>query len=348
MTRGTSGDAPPIDYAFEQRPADGELMQVAEGVYWLRMPLPFVLNHINLWVLEDGPGRVLVDTGIASPEVREVWQHVLAGLEPDKPVTKLIVTHLHPDHIGLAGWLCDSLNVPLLMTREEYLAARMLAADHPPPPEVALDFYAQAGLTPDQLAMYGKRFGRYGNLLSDLPESYYRIKDGDRLTINGRRWEVVVGRGHSPEHACLFCPDLNVLIAGDQALPTISPNVSVWPTEPAADPLEEWLASCAELPGRVPEDTLVLPSHGRPFHGLRRRLTTITQEHEAGLQKVIALCKEPQRVVDVFPALFRGRITDTNLIMATGESMAHLNYLERRGALQVTRDASGVRWYRAS
>lgn len=336
-----------LDYPLPGKPRDGELMEVAPGVFWLRMPLPFVLNHINLWLLQDEAGWVIVDTGIAADETRAIWTRLLDDELSRTPVARVLVTHLHPDHVGLAGWLCERCDCPLWMSREEYLSARMLAGDQPPPPPVATEFYRAAGLSAAQLEHYAARFGRYGNMLSTLPESYRRLRDGEHLTIGGRGWEVVVGRGHSPEHVCLYCAELGLVIAGDQALPTISPNVSVWPTEPAADPLADWLDSCRGLTDRVPAEVLVLPAHGRPYVGLRERLDALIAEHEEGLAKIRDRCRSPQRAVDLFDALFRGAIGDGNRIMAVGEAIAHLNYLQARGELTAHADSAGVRWYRS-
>jgi glyoxylase-like metal-dependent hydrolase (beta-lactamase superfamily II) len=337
-----------LDYPLSGKPQDGTLMEVAPGVHWLRMPLPFVLNHINLWLLEDDTGWVIVDTGIAAEATRAIWTRLLDEELGRHPVARVLVTHLHPDHVGLAGWLCERYASELWMTREEYLSARMLAADEPPPPPVAIDFYRAAGLSDEQLEQYGERFGRYGSLLSVLPESYHRLRDADRLSIGGRDWEVVIGRGHSPEHACLYCAELGLMIAGDQALPTISPNVSVWPTEPLADPLAEWLDSCHRLTDRVAHDVLVLPAHGRPYHGLRERLDALIEEHQEGLEQILDRCQSPRRAVDLFDTLFRGLISDGNRIMAVGEAVAHLNYLEQRGELHTETDDNGVRWYRTA
>jgi glyoxylase-like metal-dependent hydrolase (beta-lactamase superfamily II) len=337
-----------LDYPLPGKPQDGTLMEVASGVHWLRMPLPFELNHINLWLLEDDAGWVIVDTGIAADETRAIWTRLLDHELRRHPVAGVLVTHLHPDHVGLSGWLCDRYDCELWMTREEYLSARMLASDEPPPPPVAIDFYRAAGLTDEQLEQYRQRFGRYGDLLSVLPESYHRLQDGEHLSIGGRSWEVVIGRGHSPEHACLSCAELGLMIAGDQALPTISPNVSVWPTEPQADPLADWLDSCHGLTDRVASDVLVLPAHGRPYHGLRERLDALIAEHEEGLEQIRERCQSPQRAVDLFETLFRGLIGDGNRIMAVGEAVAHLNYLQQRGELRTDADERGVRWYRTA
>ncbi len=338
-----------VRYAFDERPAAGETLAVAPGIYWLNMPLPFTLGHINLWLLEDEGGWTIVDTGVCVDETKAIWESTFSGRMGGQPVQRVVVTHLHPDHSGCAGWLCERLDVPLWMSREEYLLCRVLVADTGRmTPKAGDTFYTAAGFETDQLDYYHKMFGMFGRYVAPLPESYRRIRDGDRLCIGGRDWQVMVGRGHSPEHACLYCESLNVMISGDQVLPTISSNVSVYPTEPAADPLGEWLQSLADLKSRVPEDALVLPAHGKPFRGAHPRLDAMIAEHETCLDKLVSMCGEPRRAVDVFPALFKSKIDKNNLIMATGESVAHLNYLLYRDRLTVERDGDGVDWYRAT
>lgn len=331
-----------------RKPADGKLLDVGPGVKWLRMPLPFVLNHINLWVLEDGDGWCLVDTGIAADSTRAVWQALLNEELAGRPVNRIIVTHLHPDHAGCAGWLAERTGARLLMTRDEYLSARLLIADEPPPPPATLAFYRAAGFDDDQLATYAERFGVYQRIVSPLPTTYQRLQDDDRLQIGAHSWQILIGRGHSPEHACLYCAELGLLIAGDQALPTISPNVSIWPAEPWANPLKDWLDSCHTLPERMPADVLVLPAHGRVYTGLPARMAQLIAEHEEALDAAREACTEPRRAVDLFDALFRGAVGDGNRVMAAGEAMAHLAYLEYAGELVADTDAAGMRWYQRS
>lgn len=334
-----------LEYEFDRRPDPGETMEVAAGVRWLRMPLPFILGHINLWLLDDGDGLTIVDTGLHEPDTHAVWNRLLD--ERQAAVKRVIVTHLHPDHSGCAGWLTERHGVELWMSREEYLLCRVLKMDtgRPAPPD-AIDFYRRCGYDAGQLQRFVKRFGRFGSVVSPLPDSYRRLRDGDRVAVGKYDWEVMVGRGHSPEHAALFCRELNLVIAGDQILPTISSNVSVWPTEPEADPLADWLETLNALSTRLPHDVLVLPAHGRPFRGAHRRLRQLVDEHESGLEKLLHLCSQrPQRAVDVFPALFKSKINDGNLMMATGEAVAHLHYLRNRGQLDAHDDADGVRWF---
>ncbi len=321
-------------------------MQVANGIHWLRMPLPFALGHINLWLLEDGNGWTIIDSGVSVDESKDVWEKTFSTTMGERPVKRVIVTHLHPDHCGCAGWLTDRFAVALWMTREEYLLCRVLVADTGRlAPDAGVHFYTAAGFPQESLHHYQKMFGFFGKYVAALPESYRRIRDGETIAIGEYQWEVIVGRGHSPEHACLYSAEQNVLISGDQLLPTISSNVSVYPTEPEANPLAEWIESLAMLKQRVPADVLVLPAHGKPFRGAHHRLDALTSEHNDCLNELESLCAEPRRAVDTFPVLFKSTINENNLIMATGESIAHLNYLLDQGRIRVTTDEQGVLWY---
>ena len=347
---GTEHVAPPrehdgLKYPFPEKPEPGKTIEVAPGVHWIRLPLPFQLNHINVWLVEDGQGWTIVDTGINSNTTKGLWEQVFAHVG-GRPVSRVIVTHLHPDHVGLAGWLVEKFDVPLYMSRTDYLLCRTLVMDTgQPAPEEGVLFYKAAGFPDDMLEIYRKRFGGFGSGVSRLPQSYRRLTDGQELVIGKHRWRIVVGRGHAPEHACLWCPELKLMISGDQILPRISSNVSVFPTEPEADPLQEWLDSCKHLRTLIPDATLILPSHNEPFYGVTTRMTRLIDDHEDGMVKLLALCETPKRAVDTFPALFRTKITSGNYGMATGESLAHLNCLIARGDLKRTRDASGVDWY---
>jgi glyoxylase-like metal-dependent hydrolase (beta-lactamase superfamily II) len=336
-----------LSYPLDVIPETGQAVDIAPGVKWLRLPLPFLLNHINVWLLRDGPGWALVDTGLFTETTREVWKNALERHLEALPLTRILVTHLHPDHVGCAGWLARKFGVELWMPRDEYLLCRVLVADtgKPAPPE-GLRFYHSAGFDGTAIERYAEHFGAFGRVVAPLPEAYRRLRDGQSVHIGPHHWEVIIGRGHSPEHACLLCRELGLLIAGDQLLPTISPNVSVYPTEPAANPLDHWFESLQKLETVLPPDVLVLPAHGKPFHGALARLRQLAEEHASGLGSLRQFCREPRRAVDVFPALFKSRITERNLIMAAGEAVSHLNYLVERGEMIVTQDADGVNWYR--
>ena len=335
-----------LDYPFETRPELGETIEVAPGVHWIRMRLPMQLNHINLWLLEDGDGWTIVDTGIRDETTADAWKQLFAGAMAGKPVKRVIVTHLHPDHIGLAGWLVRRFDVELWMSRTDYLMCRNLVADTgEEAPEEGIRFYRAAGFADDAIEAYRTRFGGFGRGVYRLPNSYRRIQEGEQIEIGDRVWEIVVGRGHAPEHACLWSRADNIFISGDQILPRISSNVSLFPTEPEANPLQDWLDSCAKLETLLPTDTLVLPAHNEPFRGAKLRLKELIDGHESAMEKVVDMCAAPQRAVDLFPALFRTRITSGNYLMATGESLAHLNCLRSRGALTRNADKDGVDWY---
>lgn len=336
-----------LSYEFATTPDAGQTMPVAHGIHWLRMPLPFSLGHINLWLLEDEDAWAVVDTGICAEDSKNVWRQVIDNVMGGKPIGHVVVTHLHPDHVGCAGWLTDEFDIDLWMTRDEYLLCRVLVADTGrAAPDEGVGFYHAAGFAPESLYKYKEMFGFFGRYVAPMPEAYKRLREGEKLQFAGHTWEVLVGRGHSPEHACFFDAERNFLISGDQLLPTISSNVSVYPTEPGANPLKEWLSSLRMLKTRLPEDVLVFPAHGKPFRGAHGRLDALIDEHLDGLSAVHDLCATPQRAVDAFPALFKSKISGSNLMMATGESIAHLNYLIDDGALIAEPDADGVLWYR--
>ncbi|HET6563813.1 MAG TPA: MBL fold metallo-hydrolase, partial [Xanthomonadales bacterium] len=293
-----------LDYEFEFKPGIGESIEIFPGIRWLRMPLPFLLGHINLWLLDDGENWTVVDTGIYTQTTRDCWEKVFAEQLDGKPVGRVLVTHLHPDHVGCAGWLTERYSAPLWMSREEYLLCRILVADTgKPAPEVGLRFYSAAGFPENAIERYEKTFGRFGSVVSVLPQAYHRLQDGMEFMIGVNRWRVIIGQGHSVEHACLFCEKLNLLISGDQILPTISSNVSVYPTEPEANPLADWLRSLRKLAEELPEDVLVLPAHGKPFRGAAVRLHQLVSEHLDGLDKLAGLCRQPIRAIDAFPTL---------------------------------------------
>lgn len=345
------GEVAALSYPCGTPPPPGGAREILPGLLWLRMPLPFTLDHINLWAVADGGGWAVVDTGTQTPEALAAWRALLApeGALGGRPITRVIATHMHPDHMGMAGWLTRKFDVRLWMTREEYLMCRTLAADTGrEAPDEAIRFYRRCGWTEEALDGYRARFGGFGKYMHALPDAFRRIVHGERFAIGAHEWRVVVGRGHSPEHACLVCDALCVMISGDQVLPRISSNVSVHPTEPDADPLGEWLATLAELRATLPDSLLVLPAHGEPFRGLHARLDRLSGGHARGLQRLKRSLSEPRRVVDVFGALFARPIHARSelLGLATGESMAHLNHLLQRGEVAVEPHADGVLRYR--
>lgn len=338
-----------LSYPLGEPPEGGHVKEAAPGVLWVRMPLPFALKWINLYLLEDDGGWALVDTGVATEPTRELWRGLFERSLGGKPITRVLCTHMHPDHIGLAGWITRKFDCSLWISRLEYITCRMLVADTGrEAPQDGIAFYRRAGWDENALDSYRIRFGGFGKAVSRLPDSFVRLSDGQRVRIGGEDWEVVVGCGHSPEHACLLRLSDGVFISGDQVLPRISSNVSVFPTEPEADPLSDWIQSCRALLQRTPVHAFTLPAHNEPFQGVHLRLESLIESHERSLDRLEKRLREgPKRVVDCFGALFARPIGPELLGMATGEALAHLNCLVAAGRVKRSVDEQGAQLYRA-
>ncbi|QJE74829.1 MBL fold metallo-hydrolase [Aerophototrophica crusticola] len=314
------------------------------------MPLPFALDHVNLWLLRDGEGWAVVDTGISSNRTRAIWETVFAQHLGGLPVSRVIVTHFHPDHLGLAGWITERFGVGLWMTRTEWLLGRMLSLDGGPDLLASnRRFHEEAGLTADQIAALEERGHAFPKGVPSVPAGFTRMVDGGELRIGDHTWRVTTAGGHAPEHACLTCADLGLFIAGDMVLPRISPNVSVWPSEPEADPLSDFLEGLAKLKAGQPDSLLVLPSHGLPFHGLHARIDQLAAHHQERLEEVVAACRlRPTSVGELTGILFRRPMDAHQLSFAVGEALAHLNHLLQQGRLSRERDSAGVLRNRAA
>lgn len=325
-----------IHYPFERLPEVGIPLEVAPGVHWLRMPLPFVLDHINLWLIEDTLGVTAVDTGIAMDAIKAAWRSALAKLPGGGSLKRQIVTHFHPDHLGLAAWLETETGAPLYMTQGEYMAAQLVAAAIPPfdVPSMA-DFFRMHGLEDSSIVAIEQRGNAYRKGVPGIPKSFHRLIDGDILKIGGNTWQIIVGYGHAPEHASLYSSDLGVLIAGDMLLPRISTNVSSSASAPELDVLKLYLDSITRLT-ELPANTLVLPSHGRPFRGLHARVAALQAHHAARCDELIAACTiRPHAAAELLPVLFGRGFDDPHQTMfAMGEAIAHLIYLENLGRLE--------------
>jgi glyoxylase-like metal-dependent hydrolase (beta-lactamase superfamily II) len=336
-------------YPFgEVTPQPGELIEVAPGLSWWRLPMSGPLKHVNGYVLDGQEGVTVVDTGFNNDTGVAAWRALLDGPLGGKRIAQVLCTHFHPDHVGLAGWLCRQHDAPLVMTRTEWLQLRMLCADSRDTiPDEMIAFWQAAGWGQAQIDHASARgWGNFQRIVSRLPLGFRRIADGDILPIGDTRWQVVIGSGHSPEHACLLDRDRGILLAGDQVLPRISSNVSLGVSEPDGDPLGDWLASIAKLK-TLPDDLLVLPGHGDPFTGLHVRLDQLDAEHRDRLDAVAAHLVEPRRAVDCFGQLFRRPIGPDVLGMATGEALAHLRRLEVEGRA-VRENREGVWWFSAA
>jgi glyoxylase-like metal-dependent hydrolase (beta-lactamase superfamily II) len=307
------------------------------------MPLPFALDHINLWLVEDGDGWAIIDTGIASEAIKGLWEHIVAHKLGGRKVTRLIVTHYHPDHIGLAGWLTERLGVEVWTTPGEWdHAQRALAGSPGKFRDELAEFYRRVGFGDVEATVKVGRPTSYRNLVSALPDAYRALSDSMEIEIGERRWRVIIGRGHAPEHACLYCPSLDLLIAGDQVLPKISPNVSLWPGAADQDPLGSFLASLDTLERAVPPSAFVLPSHNLPFRGLHARTQQLRTLHGARIAEVVEACATPRTGADIVPMLFRRTLDRHQLGFAIGETMAHLARAVALGRLARRERADGV------
>src|SRR5215831_16788392 len=327
------GSLTPLEFPVVAPPRPGEALAIASGVWWLRMPLPFALDHINLWLLEDGPGWTIVDTGYATAETKSLWRRIFGERLGRLPVTRVIVTHYHPDHIGLAEWLTRRCQVPLWITEKEWLYARVMSQGADDFALLRRSFARGAGLDETASEIFEHRQNSYRRGVPSVPASFQRLQDGRTIEIGGREWRVVVGEGHAPELACLYCAETGVLISGDQILPKISPNISVQPHEPDGDPLARYLSSLAKIREALPPEVLVLPSHNLPFLGLHRRIDALDAHHRARCTDVLAECDEPKTAMQLLPALFRRPLDRHQLGFALGEALAHLHYLMHQGDL---------------
>lgn len=336
-----------IRHPFDAPPTEGTAIEVAPGILWFRLPLPMALEHVNIYALDDGDGWTLIDTGMSSKRSRGVWQMLLDGPLRGKAVRRVILTHHHPDHVGLVGWF-QTQGAELLATRTAWLYARMLVLDvqDRPSPE-AMAFYRRAGLGETELAQrLAERPFNFADVVHPMPVGFTRLTEGQVVPTGGRHWTVRLGQGHAPDHATLWSDD-GIVLGGDQILPGISANIGVYPTEPDADPLTEWLDSCRALQPHANAEQLVLPGHKLPFTGLPFRLVQMVENHEGALDRLWAHLATPRTAAECFLPLFRREIGPDEHGLALVEAVAHLNCLLRRGRVSRSLSPSGAwQWKR--
>ena len=337
-------------YPFKKywSPEPGALFEVAQGVYWLRMPLPIALDHINLWLLQDGDDWVIVDTGYDAKICKAVWQAVFDDVVDPKRVSRIIVTHFHPDHIGLAAWLSQRCDSRIYITQGELdLYRKIHSRQQSRVRDMVQAYLTELGFDAATTETYLPFFLSDPKPTTDRvqPEQCEILREQDELRINGQLWRVVCGNGHSPEHACLYNANQKLLIAGDQAIPRISSNVSVYPANRHADPLGDWIASCEKLRDVIPADTVILPSHQEPFVGIQTRMQQLIDDHHRQLNQLRLAVQAPISTVQARDILFTRELNVVDTLLATGETLAHLNYLLHRREIAAKPDANGVTLY---
>ena len=329
------GDIAPkgLNYPWEAPPEHGVPIEVAEGVLWFRLPLPMKLDHVNVYALDEGDSWTVIDTGFASKKCKAIWQGMMDGPLGGKPISRVVVTHHHPDHIGLAGWLKSDFGAELVTTRTAWLTARTLTLDVQEVPNAeTLAFYKLSGMDAE---LYAKRATErpfnFADIVAPIPLGYTRIQEGEQIKMGGRTWDIHMGNGHAPEHATFWSQDDNLVLAGDQILSSISPNVGVYATEPMADPIGEWLEACERLNLLVQDDHLVLGGHKLPFTGLPQRMRQLIENHHSALKRLEKYIEPPKSASECFSCLFKRPIGEGEYGLALVESVAHLSHLYQTG-----------------
>ncbi len=333
-----------LRYPWSEPPAPGEWLEIAEGVLWIRLPLPMALDHVNVYALDDGDGWTIVDTGMSSKKTRAMWETVMADALAGKPVKRVVVTHHHPDHVGNAGWFQSEHGAELVTTRTAWLFARMLTLDVQESwPEETLNYYRSAGMAED---VYAKRKAErpfnFADVVYPMPLGFTRVKQGDVIRMGGRDWDVHIGNGHAPEHATFWSRDDNLVLCGDQILSSISSNLGVYATEPMADPVADWLETCERLQPLARPDQLVLGGHKLPFTGLPVRMRQLIDNHHGALDRLLNDLDQPRTAAECFNALFKRPIKASEYGLAMVEAVAHLNHLYHIDAVTRTRRAGGA------
>ncbi len=321
-----------IEFMTDHIPEPGELYEIADGVLWVRMPLPYQLDHINLWLIEDDDGWTLVDAGINNTQTMDIWRDIFGRLLKDKKLNRLICTHGHPDHMGLAGWICREWDAELVTSFGEWAWGRILSLGGTNEPDVYSKFYHRAGCNKTQIDYISHHVLSVKELYTLVPQAFHHIRDGEIIDIGGKDWQVIVGRGHSFEHVCLYCESLDVLIAGDQILPKITPNILLHGHDAKSDPLREFIESIESF-RHLPETVKVLPSHNRPFIGLHTRLDEYDVHHEERLEDAFRACNGGTTGLEIAQKLFDRELDRHQLFFALGEALSHIRMLETEGRI---------------
>ena len=329
-----------LEFPFQDIPGPGEVVTIADGILWARIPLPYRLDHVNVYLIRDGEAWALVDTGINTPEARAAWDTLFTRTLPDLKISRVIVTHHHPDHIGLAGWICERFGAALMTSQTAYMSSRVLSLA---PQETGLrqyfDFYVSQGMNEESAGLVAIQGSEYLRRVSDLPLTFLRLVQSDKIAIGDSEYRVITVDGHAPEQIMLYNDKDRLLFAADQVIERISPNVSVFANEPNGDPLGHFLRSLRLMRQELPNDVLVLSGHGRPFRGLHERCLDLERHHEERCQRIRDACLGGrQSVADLVPILFPRPLDPHQMSFAFTETLAHVNRLMRRSELRMSVD----------
>jgi len=339
--KANGGDATatrqPVTFAFASEPDFGTPEQVAEGVWWIRLPTPLAIDHVNVYLLEGSSGWTLVDAGVNDAPSRDALTAVLERPEFNhKPLDQVVITHFHPDHIGLTGYFTGpDYQARLLTSRTSWQTAGLLLFDNPDVPCGAhIAFYEQAGMKGIELESFKRRApSSYSDNVGPLPESYTRLVEGQELKIGGRVWTVRMGHGHAAEHVTLWSDD-NLAVVGDQILPSISPNLTVHFSEPEADCVSEWLESCDRFEQLANDNLLCLPGHNRPFTGAPFRCRQLAENCLRVISRIESALTKSQSAMDLMPVIYRRDIAANEKTALIGETMGYLNHLYAAGKIR--------------
>jgi glyoxylase-like metal-dependent hydrolase (beta-lactamase superfamily II) len=327
-----------LNFTVQRPPAYGELTDLLPGLFWVRLPMPAAPNHVNCWLLDNGPGWTMVDCGLNTDDSFEMWDKLWRGLLRSRPLQNLTLTHAHADHSGLAGFFVKETKCSVRMTLAEWLSGwKTWHEREEAPDEHFASFLKRNGASADDAAGIAEAQRHQKFLGGRPPREFTRIRDGDVITMGRRDWQVITAGGHSVEHALFFCESEKILIAGDQVLSHMTPSVIAPVAQPEANPMQEYLNALTLLEA-LPTDTLVLPSHGLPFRGLQARLAQLREHHQARLDDVMSVINGRTNAFLVAQEIFP-RVLYANPRQAFGEALAHLNMLASTARL--TRDVDG-------
>ncbi len=334
-----------IKFPFEIFPTDKKILKVKEGVYWVKLLLPSMISHVNVYILEEIDGITIIDTGLFCNSCINQWRNILKNDFNNKNINRIIITHHHPDHMGLVGWFKENFKTEIWTSRSSWLTGRMLTLDNNKEvSQESLSFWLSAGMPYELLEK--KRLEKpfnFGDFVKKIPLGYKRVTEDEVLIIGNKKWFVKLTDGHAPEQLILYCPEIKIFISADQILAGISPNISVYPTEPNSDPLAEYFHSCEKLIKIKDSGYLVLPGHNLPFYGLNRRIKQLVDHHKTALKRIEEyINKNPKSAFDIFPVLFKRKIKDSEMVLALGEAVAHLNFLLNYGIIKKEVSDEGV------